>query len=96
MLHREMAPQVIAGGVLGLGGLLLLFWPQVAGHAGHCEHLLEVERLGHADHVDDAVGVQLGGAVADRRGVGGAHIGVGTVDHVVPVVDRQLSLLRCL
>jgi len=34
LMHREIAPQVIAGGVLGLGGLLLLFWPQVAGHAG--------------------------------------------------------------
>jgi len=34
LMHREIAPQVIAGGALGLGGLLLLFWPQVAGHAG--------------------------------------------------------------
>ena len=34
LMHREIAPQVVAGGVLGLGGLLLLFWPQVAGHAG--------------------------------------------------------------
>lgn len=34
LLHREIAPQVIAGGVLGLGGLLILFWPQVASHAG--------------------------------------------------------------
>lgn len=33
ILRRAIAPQVIAGGALGLGGLLLLFWPQVAGHA---------------------------------------------------------------
>ena len=33
ILRREIAPQVIAGGTLGLAGLLLLFWPQVTGHA---------------------------------------------------------------
>ncbi len=32
ILRRAIAPQVIAGGALGLIGLLLLFWPQVAGH----------------------------------------------------------------
>lgn len=31
---RKIAPQVLGGGVLGLGGLLFLFWPQVVGHAG--------------------------------------------------------------
>lgn len=35
ILRREIAPQVIAGGALGLVGLLFLFWPQVAGHAGN-------------------------------------------------------------
>jgi len=34
LLQRRIAPQVIGGGTLGLGGLLLLFWPQVVGHAG--------------------------------------------------------------
>lgn len=33
LLRRRIAPQVIAGGALGLAGLLLLFWPQVTGHA---------------------------------------------------------------
>lgn len=31
---RQIAPQVLAGGVLGLSGVLFLFWPQVVGHAG--------------------------------------------------------------
>lgn len=26
---RRLAPQVIAGGVLGLGGLMLMFWPEI-------------------------------------------------------------------
>lgn len=31
---RAIAPQVMAGGALGLGGLVLLFWPEIsAGHA---------------------------------------------------------------
>ncbi len=29
---RAIAPQVLAGGGLGLTGLLLLFWPEIAGH----------------------------------------------------------------
>lgn len=33
LLRRRIAPQVIGGGALGLAGLLLLFWPQVTGHA---------------------------------------------------------------
>jgi drug/metabolite transporter (DMT)-like permease len=33
ILHREIAPQVIGGGALGLAGLLLLFWPEITGHA---------------------------------------------------------------
>lgn len=33
ILRRKIAPQVIGGGVLGLAGLLFLFWPQVAGQA---------------------------------------------------------------
>ena len=44
--------------------------------------------------VDDT-GEVVAGDSRHRR-FGGAHIGVVTVDHVVPVVDRQLSLLRCL
>jgi len=39
VLRREIAPQVIAGGALGLSGLLLLFWPQVAGHTGNAAML---------------------------------------------------------
>ena len=31
---RRIAPQVLGGGVLGLGGLLFLFWPQVVGRTG--------------------------------------------------------------
>ena len=34
LLRRKVAPQIIGGGVLGLTGLLFLFWPQVIGHAG--------------------------------------------------------------
>lgn len=34
LLRRQIAEQVIGGGALGLGGLLLLFWPQIAGHVG--------------------------------------------------------------
>lgn len=32
--HRAIAPQILGGGALGLLGLMLLFWPQIAGHAG--------------------------------------------------------------
>ncbi len=38
--RRQIAPQVIGGGALGLGGLLLLFWPQIAGHAGDAATLV--------------------------------------------------------
>ena len=35
LIHgRRIAPQVLGGGVIGLTGLLFLFWPQIAGHAG--------------------------------------------------------------
>jgi drug/metabolite transporter (DMT)-like permease len=40
LLRRKIAPQVIGGGALGLGGLLLLFWPQIAGHAGDAATLV--------------------------------------------------------
>ena len=34
LLRRPVAPQVVAGGAVGLAGLLLLFWPQIVGHSG--------------------------------------------------------------
>lgn len=34
LLRRPVAPQVVAGGTVGLAGLLLLFWPQIVGHSG--------------------------------------------------------------
>ena len=40
LLHRPIAPPVIGGGALGLCGLLLLFWPQIAGHARDSATLL--------------------------------------------------------
>jgi len=36
----RIAPRVMLGGVLGLGGLVLLFWPQLAGHHADRETLL--------------------------------------------------------
>jgi drug/metabolite transporter (DMT)-like permease len=39
-LRRRIVPQVIGGGALGLGGLLLLFWPQVVGHADNAATLV--------------------------------------------------------
>jgi drug/metabolite transporter (DMT)-like permease len=40
ILRRPIAPQVIVGGATGMGGLLLLFWPQVVGHAGNAGTLI--------------------------------------------------------
>lgn len=40
LLQRPIAPQVIGGGALGFCGLLLLFWPQIAGHARDSATLL--------------------------------------------------------
>lgn len=43
VLHREMSRAVVLGGMLGLCGLLLLFWPQVmvqGAHAGAVHGLL--------------------------------------------------------
>ena len=40
LLRRTVAPQVFAGGACGLAGLLLLFWPQIAGHSGDAETLV--------------------------------------------------------
>jgi len=37
---RRIAPQVLGGGALGLAGLLLLFWPQIVGHAGDSATLI--------------------------------------------------------
>ncbi|SMF43011.1 DMT family transporter [Pseudogulbenkiania subflava] len=33
ILKRRIAPQVMAGGALGLAGIATLFWPQLAGHS---------------------------------------------------------------
>lgn len=38
LLRRRIAPQVIGGGALGMGGLLLLFWPQLVGHVGQADN----------------------------------------------------------
>ncbi len=41
LIHgRRIAPQVIGGGCVGLAGLLFLFWPQIAGHAGDAGTLI--------------------------------------------------------
>ena len=35
LIHgRRLASQVVGGGIVGLAGLLFLFWPQISGHAG--------------------------------------------------------------
>jgi len=39
-LRRQITSQVIGGGALGLCGLLLLFWPQIVGHARDAATLL--------------------------------------------------------
>ncbi|WP_439887681.1 DMT family transporter [Pseudomonas sp. MBLB4123] len=39
---QRIAAKVLAGGALGLGGLLLLFWPQVADHPASRESLLGI------------------------------------------------------
>lgn len=41
LIHgRRIAPQVVGGGFVGLAGLLLLFWPQIAGHATDADTLI--------------------------------------------------------
>lgn len=40
LLRRRIAPQVIGGGALGMSGLLLLFWPQVASQADNAPTLI--------------------------------------------------------
>ncbi|MCV2418994.1 DMT family transporter [Paucibacter sp. DJ2R-2] len=40
LIHgRRLAPQVLAGGALGLGGLLLLFWPEISAHGASASTL---------------------------------------------------------
>ncbi|SFP84509.1 DMT family transporter [Pseudomonas borbori] len=39
---QKIAANVLAGGALGLGGLGLLFWPELAGHAASRETLLGI------------------------------------------------------
>ncbi len=40
--RQQVAANVLAGGALGLGGLGLLFWPELAGHAASRETLLGI------------------------------------------------------
>lgn len=41
LIHgRRVAPQVVGGGIVGLAGLLFLFWPQIAGHTGDASTLI--------------------------------------------------------